>query len=58
MDSKEAFDKMLERINSTPKPFENEDWYREGIKAAQEKIIKEYFEKHDINQLIKIADPE
>lgn len=42
---------MYEEVNSTPRPFENEDWYREGIKAAQEKIIEKYFEN-------KIADPD
>ncbi len=37
---------MLEEINSAPRPFESEDWYREGIKAAQEKITKEYLENY------------
>lgn len=51
MGSEEVFKKMQEELNSAPRPFEQEDWYREGIKAAQEKIIKEYFEN-------KIADPD
>lgn len=51
MNSKEVFEKMQEIINSAPRPYEQEDWYREGIKAAQEKIIKKYLEN-------KIASPE
>lgn len=51
MDSREVFEEMMEKLESTPRPFENEDWYREGIKAAQEKYIKEHFAN-------KIADPE
>lgn len=63
MDSKEAFDKMYEDINSAHRPFEREDWYREdwyreGIKAAQEKIVKEYFENQYIHSSTKIADPD
>lgn len=52
MGSKEAFEQLQEKLNSEPRPYENEDWYKEGIKAAQEKFIKEYFENN------KIADPE
>lgn len=51
MNSKEIFKKMLEEISSAPRPYTSEDWYREGIKAAQEKLIKEHFAN-------KIADPE
>lgn len=58
MDSEEIFDKMYEEINSAPRPLEGEDWYREGIKAAQEKIVKEYFENHNIHSCTKIACPE
>lgn len=58
MDSKEVFDKMYKDINSAPRPFESEDWYREGIKAAQEKIVKEYFENQYIHASTKIACPE
>lgn len=58
MDSKEVFDKMLEEIDSFPRPFEKEDWYRKGIKAAQEKIVKEYFENQYIHTSTKIADPD
>ena len=25
---------MYEEVNSAPRPFESEDWYREGIKTA------------------------
>lgn len=49
---------MYEEINSAPRPLEGEDWYREGIKAAQEKIVKEYFENHNIHSCTKIACPE
>lgn len=42
---------MYEEVNSTPRPPENKNWYREGIKATQEKIIRKYFEN-------KIAYPE
>ena len=49
---------MLEEIDSSPRPFEKEDWYREGIKAAQERILKEYFETHNICSSTKTADPE
>ena len=37
---KEIFKKMEEELNSAPQPYKQEDWYREGIKALQEKIIK------------------
>lgn len=49
---------MYKDINSAPRPFESEDWYREGIKAAQEKIVKEYFENQYIHASTKIACPE
>ena len=58
MDSKEVFDKMYEEVNSAPRPCESEDWYREGIKTAQEKIVKEYFENQYIHASTKIADPD
>lgn len=50
MGSKEVFEQLQEKLSSEPRPYENEDWYKEG--AAQERIIKEYFENN------KIADPE
>lgn len=49
---------MYKYINYAPRPFEREDWYREGIKAAQEKIVKEYFENQYIHSSTKIADPD
>lgn len=51
MGSEEVFEKMQEELSSAPRPWESEDWFREGIRKAQEKIVKEYFEN-------KIADPE
>lgn len=56
MDSKEVFNKMQEELNSAPRPFENEDWYREGIKAAQEKIIRSILKNNHITT--KRACPE
>lgn len=52
MTSEEVFEQLQAELESAPQSYKDEDWYKEGIQAAQERIIKEYFENN------KIADPE
>lgn len=51
MTAKEVFDKIQEEINSIPRTPEQEAWIDEGVRAFQERYIREYFEN-------KIASPE